>query len=227
MQSLFRGQLPELVLFDLDGTLLDSVPDLALATDQMLQALQLDPAGETAVRSWVGNGAQVLVQRALTGQQDPDISSIDPDLFERAFTLFLDCYGKCSAERSQLYPGVLEYLDWLSSRDVKMGLVTNKPIRFTLPLLETFNLDRYFGLVLGGDSLEQKKPDPLPLQHAMHEFSSMPDMTLMVGDSKSDIRAAQAAGCPVVAVTYGYNHGEPVADYAPDLIVDNLLELLV
>jgi len=226
MRSLFQGSLPSLVLFDLDGTLIDSVPDLALAVDQMLKALDRESVGELAVRGWVVNGAQMLVQRALTGDMEPDLETLDAELFERAFSLFLNCYEDCSAGKSELYAGVREYLDWLKSQGVTMGLVTNKPIRFTEPLLQTFALDHYFSVVLGGDSLPQKKPDPMPLHFAMEQLSVTPQQTLMVGDSRSDIHAAQAAGCPVVAVSYGYNHGEPVANYQPDLIVDNLLQLV-
>lgn len=218
--------MPNLVLFDLDGTLLDSVPDLALATDQMLLTLGRSPAGEEQVRSWVGNGAPMLVKRALSGQQEPSQAEFDQILFDRAFPLFLDLYGKCCAAKSQLYAGVRGFLDQLVVESVTMGLITNKPIGFTEPLLEEFRLQQYFSIVLGGDSLEQKKPDPLPLLHAMQQLQINPEQTLMVGDSRSDIHAARAAGCPVVAVSYGYNHGEPISRYQPDLIVDNLLELI-
>ncbi|WP_432472112.1 phosphoglycolate phosphatase [Amphritea sp. HPY] len=226
MKSLFKGEMPGLVLFDLDGTLLDSVPDLALATDQMLQTLGRPPAGEEQVRSWVGNGAPMLVKRALSGQQEPSQAELDQTLFDQAFPLFLDFYGNCCAAKSQLYAGVREFLDQLVAESVTMGLITNKPIGFTEPLLEEFRLQQYFSIVLGGDSLEQKKPDPLPLLHAMQQLQINPEQTLMVGDSRSDIHAARAAGCPVVAVSYGYNHGEPISGYQPDLIVDNLLELI-
>lgn len=226
MKSLFKGKLPQLVLFDLDGTLLDSVPDLALATDQMLQALGRPAAGEERVRSWVGNGAAMLVKRAVTGLQEPSDTELDHALFDQALQLFLDYYGKCCASKSQLYEGVMEFLQYLQADAVTMGLITNKPIGFTEPLLELFQLQQYFTIVLGGDSLEQKKPDPLPLNHAMQQLQVTPEQTLMVGDSRSDIHAARAAGCPVVAVSYGYNHGEPVSIYQPDRVVDNMLELI-
>lgn len=224
LTSLYDDQFPQLVLFDLDGTLLDSVPDLALAVDRMLAALKRPLAGEALVRDWVGNGAQVLVQRALAygdANNEPDKT-----LFERAFALFLNHYGQCCAEQSQLYPGVREYLNFLHERQVDMGLVTNKPISFTEVLLDEFDLRRYFSVVLGGDSLVEKKPHPLPLQHAMIARRVAAEQTLMVGDSRSDIKAAQAAGCRVVAVTYGYNHGEPVSLYQPDIIVDDLMQLV-
>lgn len=222
LTSLYDDQLPQLVLFDLDGTLLDSVPDLALAVDRTLAALARPLAGEASVRDWVGNGAQMLVKRALAygGHDEPDDA-----LFEQAFALFLQHYGQCCAEQSQLYPGVREYLNFLQESQVDMGLVTNKPISFTETLLDEFDLRRYFSVVLGGDSLVEKKPHPLPLLHAMTARSVAAEQTLMVGDSRSDIKAAQAAGCRVVAVTYGYNHGEPVSLYLPDIIVDDLMQL--
>nr|WP_320136852.1 phosphoglycolate phosphatase [uncultured Amphritea sp.] len=223
MTTHYDAQLPQLVLFDLDGTLLDSVPDLALAVDRTLAALARPLAGEASVRDWVGNGAQMLVKRALAyGDEN---NEPDDALFEKAFALFLQHYGQCCAEQSRLYPGVREYLDFLHESQVDMGLVTNKPISFTETLLDEFDLRRYFSVVLGGDSLVEKKPHPLPLLHAMTARSVAAEQTLMVGDSRSDIKAAQAAGCRVVAVTYGYNHGEPVSLYQPDIIVDDLMQL--
>lgn len=226
MKTLFKGELPRLVLFDLDGTLLDSVPDLALAVDRMLTALGMMEAGEDKVRNWVGNGAQVLVKRALTGIDSPEGCEPELALFDRAFPLFLEHYGACCSEKSRLYPGVIEVLTALQAAQVNMGLITNKPLSFTDALMDEFSLNDYFSITLGGDSLAEKKPHPLPLLHAMEVSGVSPEHTLMVGDSRSDIKAAQAAGCKVAAVTYGYNHGEPVARYAPDLIVDNLKELI-
>jgi len=226
MKQLFNGQYPELVLFDLDGTLIDSVPDLAAAVDTMLVALEREPVGVEHVRHWVGNGAPMLVKRALTGEQEPDERALDEALFEQAFALFMDAYGNNAAHSSELYPGVIDCLEGLQSQGVRMGLVTNKPIRFTHPLLDEFGLSGFFDVVLGGDSLPVKKPDPGQLLHAMQELGVKPENTLMVGDSRNDIGAAKAAGCPVVAVPYGYNHGEPVEQSQPDLIVDQLDQLV-
>ncbi|MBQ0757220.1 MAG: phosphoglycolate phosphatase [Amphritea sp.] len=226
MKSLFKGELPQLVLFDLDGTLLDSVPDLALAVDRMLTAMGMPEAGEDRVRNWVGNGAQMLVKRALVGLDSPVENEPEFALFDRAFPLFLQHYSACCSEKSKLYSGAIELLTALQSAQVDMGLITNKPISFTETLMDDFGLNDYFPIILGGDSLTEKKPHPLPLLYAMEKAGVGPEKTLMVGDSRSDIEAAQAAGCKVVAVTYGYNHGEPVARYAPDLIVDNLAELI-
>jgi phosphoglycolate phosphatase len=224
VQSLFSGENPKLVLFDLDGTLVDSVPDLADAVDRMLLSMEKQPAGVDKVRQWVGNGAAVLVRRALTGKMEEPV--VDDAEFESAYRLFLQYYGENTAKKSCLYEGVEDCLQSLKEQSIKMGLVTNKPIQFTRSMLSGFALDAYFDVVIGGDSLPQKKPSPEPLLEAMKSCSSSPQETLMVGDSKSDIGAARAAGCPVVCVPYGYNHGEDIADYNPDLIVGSLAELI-
>ena len=226
MRTLFAGNDPQLVLFDLDGTLLDSVPDLALAVQRMQTRLELPVAAFEDISQWVGNGAQVLVQRALADRIDPQGDEPNLALFDQAFALFLEIYGNCCAERSQPYAGVLEFLAELKRRRIPMALVTNKPISFTRQLLSHFKLGHYFEVVLGGDSLAQKKPSPMPLLYAMSECNVEPDDALMIGDSRSDILAARAAGCPVVAVTYGYNHGEPISQYQPDRVVDNLMQLV-
>lgn len=226
MRHLFNGQDPALVLFDLDGTLVDSVPDLAAAVDKMLIALDRPLAGLDQVRHWVGNGAPVLVQRALTSEQNPDPTDIDPVLFDQAFDLFMSAYGRHASHSSTLYPGVLACLQGLHARGIKLGVVTNKPIQFTHPILDEFELSPFFSVVLGGDSLPQKKPAPEPLMHAMALMGVTAAETLMVGDSKNDIGAARAAGCAVVAVPYGYNHGESIEIYEPDLLVECLDQLV-
>ncbi|NVK39858.1 MAG: phosphoglycolate phosphatase [Oceanospirillaceae bacterium] len=224
MRSLFGDRDPQLVLFDLDGTLVDSVPDLAQAVDRMLGALGRPGAGVDQVRDWVGNGAAVLVQRALTGTLDT--AAGQPPEFDEAYGLFLGYYGDAIADRSCLYPGVRECLEGLSARGIAMGVATNKPMRFTTPMLEGFGLAQHFRVVLGGDSLPTRKPDPAMLLAAIEHCGASPATTLMVGDSCNDVRAARAAGCPVAAVPYGYNHGEPIEDSAPDLLVQRLDQLL-
>ncbi len=225
MRRLFSGDLPQLVMFDLDGTLVDSVPDLAVAVDRMLQALERPAAGEDQVRAWVGNGASVLVQRALSGslKVSPDL---DPDLTHQAQALFMHFYGEATAERSVLYPGVRHCLDQLQQQDVTMALVTNKPLRFTETMLEQLRLANYFNVVLGGDSVATKKPDPEMLLTCQARAGVSAQYSLMVGDSKNDVLAARSAGSPVACVSYGYNHGEPIAQSSPDLLVDSLAELV-
>ncbi|WP_067865271.1 phosphoglycolate phosphatase [Neptuniibacter marinus] len=224
MRQLFGGQYPDLVMFDLDGTLVDSVPDLACAIDKMLLALGLPEAGVDKVIGWVGKGAAALVRRALLDASHA--AMVDESLFEQAYALFLRFYGEATADQSQLYPGALECLEGLVEQDIKLGLVTNKPIDFTHSMLTGFGLERFFSVVLGGDSLAKKKPDPLPLLDAMRRCDVAAENSLMVGDSINDVSAARAAGCPVVCVPYGYNHGEAISLAKPDLIVDRLDLLL-
>jgi phosphoglycolate phosphatase len=226
MRSLFNGDLPACVMFDLDGTLVDSVLDLTAAVDNMLQALGREPAGEEKVRQWVGNGAPVLVMRALTGEMYPADDAIEPELFQAAFEVFLSAYTQSNGRYSKLYPGVEEVLLHLQQAGVPMAVVTNKPMAFTTPLLQALKIDHYFGQVLGGDSLPVKKPDPLPLQVVMETLGCQPEQALMLGDSRNDVLAARAAGCPVICVSYGYNHGEPVESCSPDRVVDSFVELI-
>ncbi len=227
LRDLFDGQLPALVLFDLDGTLVDSVPDLADAIDTMLQGEGLAPAGEAQVRQWVGNGARMLVRRALAwGMGLADGEEIEPARFDAAHQGFLSAYRTRFHRRTLLYPGVRDCLEQLHAAGVPMGLVTNKPEEFIAPLLKHFEIAPYFRLSLGGDSLAAKKPDPLPLRHACEAFGVPPAQCLMVGDSRNDILAARACGMPVVALSYGYNHGEPIEATRPDRVIDSLTALL-
>ena len=213
---------PDMVLIDVDGTLVDSVPDLAFCVDEMMRALGLPERGEAEVRNWVGNGVERLVRRALTGTLDGEP---DPALFERAYPIFLDCYAENTSRRSRLYPGVKEGLDWLRAQGYPLGCVTNKAARFTEPLLRDLGIRDYFGIVVSGDSLPKKKPDPLPLRHAAAFFNAAPERSLMVGDSISDVKAARAAGFRIVCVSYGYNHGRDIRDAHPDAVIDRLDEL--
>lgn len=226
MRSLFNGDWPACVMFDLDGTLVDSALDLTAAVDNMLQALGREPVGEDKVRQWVGNGAPVLVMRALTGEMYPADDAVEPELFQAAFEVFLSAYTQSNGRYSKLYPGVEEVLLHLQQAGVPMAVVTNKPMTFTTPLLQALKIDHYFGQVLGGDSLPVKKPDPLPLQVVMETLGCQPEQALMLGDSRNDVLAARAAGCPVICVSYGYNHGEPVENCSPDRVVGSFVELM-
>ena len=217
--------LPKALLFDLDGTLLDSVPDLAAAIDAMLLELEHAPAGESAVRHWVGNGARVLVERALADALNCAEASLVVEQVDRAHQCFLKHYEQVCAERSQLYPGVREALDRWSARGVLMACVTNKPEQFTGDLLASFGLDHYFSSVISGDTLPVKKPSPEPLLEACRQLGVTAQQAVMVGDSRSDVAAARAAGMPVACVSYGYNHGVPIEQSEPDAVVDSLADL--
>ncbi|KJH84258.1 phosphoglycolate phosphatase [Stutzerimonas stutzeri] len=223
LEQLFDGKLPRLVMFDLDGTLMDSVPDLAAAVDKMLMLLGREPAGVARVRDWVGNGSKVLVRRALAGQLQHD--GVADELADEALALFMQAYFG-GHELTAVYPGVHECLDWLCERDVKLAIITNKPAQFIEPLLQEKGLAGYFQWLVGGDTLPQQKPDPAALLWVMSQAGVEPGASLFVGDSRNDVRAAKAAAVPCVALTYGYNHGEPITNEEPTLVLDDLRELV-
>ena len=214
---------PKLVLIDLDGTLVDSVPDLTYCVDSMMQALNMPLRGEAAVRTWVGNGVQRLTERALTNDLD---GHPEPELLAKALPIFLELYAENTSKRSRLYDGVLQGLDDLQScPDLVIGCVTNKAAQFTIPLLTNLGIYDRFAIVISGDSLPEKKPHPLPLLHAAETFGIDPSDALMIGDSKSDVKAARAAGFKIACLTYGYNHGEDIRNYQPDIVLDSLVEI--
>ena len=213
---------PKLVMIDVDGTLVDSVPDLAYCVDQMMIRLEMPIRGEEKVRHWVGNGVPRLVERALTDELDGFPSQ---EAFDKAYPIFLDLYAQNSSVRSTLYEGVIEGLDYLKSKDCLLSCVTNKAEQFTLPLLKSLGIIDYFGIVISGDTLEKKKPDPLPLIHGANFFKINPKECLMLGDSVSDVKAARAAGFQIICMSYGYNHGNNIADENPDLVIDSMNQL--
>ena len=212
-----------LILIDLDGTLIDSVLDLAFSIDEMLRQLGQPPAGESRVRNWVGNGVQSLVCRALTGEMD---GKPEKGLFDQAFPLFMSIYAENTARHSTLYPGVREGLSELKEAGYILGCITNKAGEFTDPLLKKMGLFNDFKIIISGDTLAEKKPHPLPLLHAAEQFNMTPEQGIMIGDSINDIKAARAAGFKAVAVTYGYNHGQDIRLSEPDITIDSLTELL-
>ncbi|WP_211333636.1 phosphoglycolate phosphatase [Sinobacterium caligoides] len=218
--------LPKAVLFDLDGTLVDSVPDLAMAVDAMLQQLGFAAAGEDKVRLWVGKGAYVLVHRALADARDAEEYEVVEGEVKAALALFETAYSRYLNAASVLYPGVAEFLPWLQARKVPLAIVTNKPIAFVPALLKSFKIEQYFSVVLGGDSVANGKPHPQMLLEACRQLGVAATDSLMIGDSCNDIKAARAAMMPVVGLTYGYNHGRPIAQDNPDRVADNLLELV-
>jgi phosphoglycolate phosphatase len=217
-----RLNLPKLALVDLDGTLVDTLPDITFCVDGMLAECGLPAVGEARVREWVGNGTEALVRRALAGDMEKDS---DGERYARALPIFMRLYEKHTSDRSRVYDGAFEALDFLRSTGVVLACVTNKASVFTQKLLADLHLDEYFALVISGDTLAQKKPDPLPLLHAARHFGTAPGDTLLIGDSANDINAARAAGMRVVCVSYGYNHGNDIRASHPDALVDSLAEI--
>ena len=213
---------PKMILIDVDGTLVDSVPDLAFCVDELMKVLGRPVHGEAKVRNWVGNGVERLCRRALIGQLDGE--PLDED-FEKAYPVFLDLYSDNTSKRSTLYPGVREGLDYMQAQGYQLGCVTNKDAQFTLPLLKGLGIHDEFGIIVSGDTLPVKKPDPRPLLHAAEHFGVSAGDSLMLGDSKSDVKAARAAGFQIVCMSYGYNHGEDIRNYEPDAVIDSMVEL--
>lgn len=212
-----------MILIDVDGTLVDSVPDLAYCVDEMMKALGRPPHGDVKVRDWVGNGVERLVRRALVGQLEGEPPAED---FDKAYPIFLELYAENTSKRSGLYPGIREGLDQLKAAGYHLGCVTNKAAQFTEPLLRDLGVRDDFEIVIPGDTLPQKKPDPAPLLHAARFFGVEPADALMVGDSVSDVKAARAAGFRICCMSYGYNHGLDIRDFGPDAVIDDLTELL-
>ncbi|AMO57640.1 hypothetical protein GZ77_14120 [Endozoicomonas montiporae] len=221
------GKLPQLIMYDLDGTLVDSVPDLAISIDAMLDDMNLPKAGEDKVRLWVGNGIPSLVKRALVDDMAGDQPGIvNRDVFIKAYDSFKHHYAIEVGQHSHLYPGVKNFLEAMANKGVKQAVVTNKSEIFTEKLLKLMGIDHFFEISLGGDSLDEKKPHPMPLLHAIEQAEASLDTALMIGDSSNDIKAARAAGVKVIALPYGYNHGEPIEASNPDLIVPTMDKLL-
>ncbi|MDD2885602.1 MAG: phosphoglycolate phosphatase [Dechloromonas sp.] len=209
------------VTFDLDGTLLDTVGDLAEACQRMLQELDLPSRSEDEIRSFVGQGMVVLVRRCLTRESLPDEAQL-----ARAVDAFQRHYTAVNGARTQFFQGVREGLQAWQATGLPLAVVTNKPAAFTEPLLERTGLAPYFKAVVSGDTTAHRKPHPAPLLHACAALGSDPADNLHIGDSKHDIETARNAGCTVYCVPYGYNEGEPVDPTACDALVADLLTAL-
>ncbi len=206
-------------IVDLDGTMIDSLGDFAVALGRMLDQLRLPPIERDAVEQMVGKGSEHLVRSVLAHVGG------SPDQFSAAWEAYQRHYLAVNGEHSTVYPGVVEGLALLQTRGLRLACLTNKPGNFAVPLLALKGLDGFFSVVFGGDAFERKKPDPLPLRRTCEALHCLPAETLMIGDSSNDAAAARAAGCPVVLVTYGYNHGEPVRSVDADGFVESLAEL--
>lgn len=209
------------VVIDLDGTLLHTAPDLAEAANRMLADLGRPPVALETVKSYIGNGVSQLIKRVLTGTMDGEP---DAKLFARAKPLHEKYYAEVSGKHSHPFPDVMEGLEVLKKTGYRLGCITNKVGKFTVPLLKDMGMVDYFDLVLSGDTLPRMKPDPLPLLHACEQFGITPDKMLLIGDSQNDTQAARAAGCHVFCVPYGYNHGRHVRELDQDAVVESILE---
>jgi phosphoglycolate phosphatase len=209
------------VTIDLDGTLADTLPDLAAAANMMLRELARPALDLERIRAYVGKGIPRLVERALAGSLD---GAAPADLVARALPVYERCYAEVNGRHTVVYPGVNEGLERLRAMRLPLACVTNKAERFTRALLGQLGLARYFESIVAGDTLPQKKPHPAPLLHACRELGVAPADMLVIGDSVNDVEAACAAGCPVFCVTYGYNEGRDVRELDVDAIVASLVE---
>jgi phosphoglycolate phosphatase len=207
------------VALDLDGTLLDTAADLAAAANAMLAELGRPTLPVSRVADYVGKGMGVLVHRVLSGHPD---GRVDDDLHRRASESFLAHYERENGRAARAYPGVRAGLDAMRAAGLRLAVVTNKPASFTATLLALTGLAEYFELVVGGDTLARRKPDPLPMLHVCERFGLEPRQVLAIGDSLNDALAARAAGMPVVLVPYGYNEGRDVRELDVDAIVQDL-----
>ena len=214
--------LPELVLLDLDGTLVDSIPDLANSVNKTLVELSIPERELNSIRTWVGNGVEKLLHRSITNDIDGET---EPELFKKAFPRFMEIYEENMCASTEAYPGVIEGINYLKEHDIKLGCVTNKSGAFVSPILEKIGLLDDMDVIVAGDTLAKKKPDPLPLLHAASVLEAQPNQSLMIGDSVSDVKAARAADFQIVCVSYGYNHDKDIRETNPDAVVDSLAEL--
>jgi phosphoglycolate phosphatase len=208
-------------IIDLDGTMLDTVPDFHTAINRMRLEFDLAAITQDRIKDMVGKGSENLIRSVLA--LDFDAARVEL-LFEQAMESYQHHYLDINGEQSVLYPDVIAGLDAMKASGLRLACVTNKPMAFAVPLLRQKGLDGYFEVVYGGDSLPRKKPDPLPLQQVCRDFELEPRQVVAIGDSSNDAQAARAAGCPVLTVPYGYNHGHPVHTIDSDGIVDTLLE---
>jgi phosphoglycolate phosphatase len=219
-------------MVDLDGTMIDTLGDFEVALNMMLADFGHAAVNRSFIERTVGKGSEHLIQSTLdfvsnrpVSQQNTAGAAINNIVFDDAFSSYQQHYLAVNGQASQVYAGVVQGLQLLQRAGLKLACLTNKPTAFALPLLKAKGLDGYFSHVFGGDAFALKKPDPLPLLKTCEALGSLPAHTLMVGDSHNDAQAAHAAGCPVVLVTYGYNHGQPIRNVPADGYVDSLADI--
>lgn len=203
-------------IVDLDGTMVDTVGDFEAALGAMLTDQGLPHVSRSFIERTVGKGSEHLIRSTLA-----EVGA-DAALYDTAWARYQHHYLAINGQFSAVYPGVVEGLQALAAAGLKLACLTNKPGNFARPLLAAKGLDGFFSHVFGGDAFARKKPDPLPLIETCRALGTTPARTLMVGDSSNDAQAARAAGCPVVLVNYGYNHGRPAEEAAPDAVIARL-----
>lgn len=208
-------------IIDLDGTMLDTAPDFHVAINRMRDELSLAPLAIETIKTFVGQGSENLMRRVLG--VDFDAAGVE-QRFEQALSSYQKHYLTINGDHSTLYPGVHEGLEALQAKGLRLACVTNKPLAFARPLLAKMQLAGYFDIVYGGDSFAKKKPDPMPLLQVCSDFALEPQQVVAIGDSSNDALAARAAGCRVLNVPYGYNHGQPIQEVDSDGIVETLLD---
>lgn len=213
----------ELIIFDFDGTLINSIPDLTLAVNKMLAYYNAQPLTIEQVTPFIGNGAKPLVKRALQkAMPDKDLSEA---FLKEAFTVYFSAYKEVTCQDTFMYPGVLETLQFLDEKGYNMVICTNKPYGFIEPILDKLAIKSFFEDWIGEDSLSEKKPSAAPLFHLAKTAGTTIEHCVMVGDSKNDILAAQNSGMQSIGVSYGYNYNENISDYKPTIVVDRFAEL--
>ena len=217
------------VMIDLDGTMVDTIGDFEVALNRALADLQVPTANRLLIERSIGKGSEHLIRTVLKHQLAlPEMAGNAQEveqLFTPVWERYEQHYLSINGEFSNVFPGVMEGLEQIKALGLPIACLTNKPVSFTLPLIQDKGLAPYFSKVFGGDSFERKKPDPLPLLKTCEALQSLPAQTLMVGDSSNDAQAADAAGCPVVLMTYGYNHGEPIQNTPALAWLDSLAQL--
>jgi phosphoglycolate phosphatase len=217
------------VMIDLDGTMVDTIGDFEVALNRALADLQVPTANRLLIERSIGKGSEHLIRTVLKHQLAlPEMAGNTREveqLFMPVWERYEHHYLSINGEFSNVFPGVMEGLEQIKALGLPMACLTNKPVSFTLPLIQDKGLAPYFTKVFGGDSFERKKPDPLPLLKTCEALQSLPAQTLMVGDSSNDAQAADAAGCPVVLMTYGYNHGEPIQNTPALAWLDSMVQL--
>lgn len=212
------------VIIDLDGTMLDTAPDFQAAINRMRSDMTLRPLDLDTIKKFVGKGSENLIRRVLAVDFD---DALVAQYFDEALAAYQRHYLAINGDFATLYPKVREGLDQMQRQRLRLACVTNKPIAFALPLLDKVGLRNYFDIIYGGDSLPTKKPDPGPFLQVCRDFDIAPSQVVAIGDSSNDAQAARAAGCRVLTVPYGYNHGEPVQSIDSDGIVNSLLDAAV